>query len=120
KTESAPVAEAPLDLVQCGTCHLVQLRENFDLRLLYGDTYGYRSGLNRSMVRHLKEKVRTIERLRDLRTDDLVIDIGSNDGTLLGSSLGRPLTPSHMESVGLKFHRWQQPGRESLPDVVSA
>lgn len=119
KTESMPVAVAPLELVQCATCHLVQLRENFDLGLLYGDTYGYRSGLNLSMVRHLQEKVKRIERLQKLRAGDLVVDIGSNDGTLLGCYEEQGLRRIGVDPIGRKFYKYYQPGIELIPEFFS-
>ncbi len=63
KTPQQPVARAPMELVKCDgpaggqQCGLVQSRYTFDLDLLYGGDYGYRSGLNRSMVAHLESIV---------------------------------------------------------------
>jgi NDP-4-keto-2,6-dideoxyhexose 3-C-methyltransferase len=51
------VPAGPLRLCKCEDCDLVQLTDNYDLSRLYGETYGYRSGLNQSMVRHLQQKV---------------------------------------------------------------
>src|SRR5207249_6296373 len=51
--------------------------------LLYGENYGYRSGLNQSMVQHLQKKVEKILAMVQLDKGDLVVDIGSNDSTLL-------------------------------------
>ena len=48
---------------------------------MYGKNYGYRTGLNLSMVHHIK-KVQTLKKI-NLNYNDLIIDIGSNDGTLL-------------------------------------
>ena len=59
----ARLTRGPLELVRCapagGTAHcgLVQLRHSYDPADLYGDNYGYRSSLNRSMVEHLRCKV---------------------------------------------------------------
>ena len=50
---------------------------------MYGDNYGYRSGLNISMKNHLKYRVQKINSLVSLKKNDIVIDIGSNDGTTL-------------------------------------
>lgn len=73
--------EGPLNVVVCDDCELVQLKHTFDLEEMYGDSYGYRSSLNKSMVDHLTEKARRLEsRLSD---GDTVLDIGSNDGTFL-------------------------------------
>ena len=51
---------------------------------MYGDEYGYRSGLNGSMVRHLKEKAVKIMADTKLDSGDIVVDIAGNDGTFLG------------------------------------
>ena len=83
------VPKVPLRLVKCDetvgdACGLVQLEHTFDLETMYGGEYGYRSGLNSSMVRHLKEKAEKIMESIDLKDGDLVIDIAGNDGTFLG------------------------------------
>jgi NDP-4-keto-2,6-dideoxyhexose 3-C-methyltransferase len=52
---------------------------------LYGDNYGYRSGLNKSMMKHLGTIVEKAKSLVNLQAGDLVIDIASNDGTLLSA-----------------------------------
>jgi len=64
-------------------CGLVQLQHSYDLGEMYGDTYGYRSGLNQSMVSHLHSKVKKILQTVDLPDGSIVFDIGSNDATLL-------------------------------------
>jgi hypothetical protein len=51
--------------------------------MLYGAGYGYLSGLNPSMKKHLEEIVVKAEHLVKLDKGDVVIDIGCNDGTLL-------------------------------------
>ena len=83
RTREADVSEGPLELVWCPDSGLLQLRHSYDPQEMYGANYGYRSGLNQSMVRHLSAKVRQLERLRPLEPGDLVVDIGSNDATLL-------------------------------------
>ena len=78
----------PLKLVKCdeltGGCGHVQLEHTFDLPTMYGQEYGYRSGLNSSMVKHLKGKYEKISNFLDLKENDIVIDIAGNDGTFLG------------------------------------
>lgn len=96
KSTSQPITSGPLELVKCtgGTeaCGLVQLRQSYDLDEMYGANYGYRSGLNRSMVEHLHALVGKIRARVELGPGDLVIDIGSNDGTLLRSFKARGFT----------------------------
>jgi hypothetical protein len=52
---------------------------------MYGTTYGYLSGLNQTMSNHLKEIALTAQQLAHVQKDDIILDIGSNDGTLLKS-----------------------------------
>lgn len=83
KRKKLVVPSGNLELVKCKKCHLVQLSENFNLKKMYGRNYGYRTGLNPSMVNHIKKKIQTIKNKMNLSDNDLIIDIGSNDGTLL-------------------------------------
>jgi hypothetical protein len=80
--------KGPLRLVKCnedaGGCGHVQLEHTYDLPTMYGDNYGYRSGLNNSMINHLKGKYEKIANFIKLNDGDLVIDIAGNDGTFLG------------------------------------
>ena len=80
---SEPVGKGPLELVWSPDSGLLQLRHAFEPAEMYGENYGYRSGLNQSMVDHLANKVRQLERLRPPQAGDTVLDIGSNDATLL-------------------------------------
>jgi hypothetical protein len=120
KADSPPVPAGPLRLVRCSACGLVQLAHNYDLSLLYGATYGYRSGLNRSMVRHLEATVRKIEALCDLSPGDVVVDIGSNDGTLLGSYRNKALRRIGIDPTGAKFRAHYQDGIDLIPEFFSA
>lgn len=86
KTKNETLISAPLTLVKCtgkDSCGLVQMKYNFSSDIMYGENYGYRSGLNSSMVKHLENKTEIIKSIIDLENDDIVLDIGSNDGTTL-------------------------------------
>jgi len=80
---SQKIPSGVLKLVKCNFCSLVQLDRNFSPKLMYGNNYGYRSGLNSSMVSHLKLKHEKLINILYLNKKDIVIDIGSNDGTFL-------------------------------------
>lgn len=109
KTRDDQVASAPLQLIKCAedgskeSCGLLQLAHSFNPGELYGSTYGYRSGLNLSMVGHLERIVRKNENLIDLRDGDLVIDIGSNDATLLKSYHNKKILLAGVDPTGNKF-----------------
>ena len=77
------IKKAPLDLVMCNQCKLVQLSHKFNLRYLYGPDYGYRSGINSTMVNHLRKVVIQAIKKVKLKKNDMVLDIASNDATLL-------------------------------------
>ena len=79
KSTSEMVTKGPLDVVWCPDSGLLQMKQSYSLEEMYGANYGYRSGLNASMVQHLEQKIRTLEQLAGLVESDLVIDIGSND-----------------------------------------
>jgi len=61
----------------------VQLRESTDPSLLYNDNYGYYSGINNTIKADLQDIVSSIPDYTQLLSDDTVVDIGSNDATLL-------------------------------------
>jgi len=88
KSVDPDMYRGPLKLVKCdettGGCGHVQLEHTFDLPTMYGEEYGYRSGLNSSMVKHLQGKYEKIVSFLNLQKRDLVIDIAGNDGTFLG------------------------------------
>ena len=77
------ITKGPLIVSFCKDCHLLQLRHSYNLKELYGDNYGYRSSLNKSMINHLKKKFLYLKKEYNLKKTDLIIDIGSNDGTFL-------------------------------------
>ena len=77
------VPKSRLRLVACRMCGLVQLDSNVPPSMLYGDSYGYRSSLNKSMVSHLSELASKVKYYAELEPNDLIVDIGSNDGTFL-------------------------------------
>src|SRR5512142_3344264 len=87
--ELPPMRRIPTILVRCDptrdekACGLLQMAHSVPPTILYS-AYWYRSGTNRTMRDHLKgiadEAAAMIEK-RDAR----VLDIGCNDGTLLGA-----------------------------------
>jgi len=77
--------KAPLDLVLCEDCTLLQLKHTAPQELLYARYYWYRSGVTDTMKAALRDITRAVEDMVDLRNGDVVLDIGANDGTLLAS-----------------------------------
>ena len=67
----------------CKNCKLIQLKHNYSLKYLYGPDYGYRTGINKTMKDHVKNIATTLKKIVKIRNRDLVLDIASNDSTLL-------------------------------------
>ena len=83
KNKKINIPKKFLNLSICENCTLVQLDRNFDKKYLYGNDYGYRTGLNKTMTNHVKSVVKNVEKQIKLKKNDYVLDIGSNDGTML-------------------------------------
>lgn len=95
--EGLPLDElrAPLSCALCGDCGLLQLRETVDRDALFR-SYFYRSATNPMMRRALRD-VRDEAMARvSLEPGDTIVDIGANDGTLLG------LFPADYRRVGVE------------------
>lgn len=120
KKNSLPVPKGPLELVWCPESGLVQMRHSYDPGAMYGENYGYRSGLNQSMVRHLTSKVAFLERMVKLGSGDVVLDIGSNDATLLKSYKSPNLKRIGIDPTGVKFSKYYPEDIKLVPDFFSA
>ena len=70
-------------LCKCQECGLIQLRETTNCEELYEYEYGYRSGISNTMRSHLKEYKEEICSVVKLEEGDVIVDIGSNDSTML-------------------------------------
>lgn len=114
------VTAGPLSLVWCPESGLLQLDHSYDLGEMYGDNYGYRSGLNQSMVRHLTQKIRELERFAGLKSGDAVLDIGSNDATSLKAYSTPDLVRTGIDPTGVKFAQYYTDGISLIPDFFSA
>ncbi len=85
KSKNEKIPKGSLEMVICNKCKLLQLKNSFDVDIMYGDNYGYLSSLNPHMVKHLKIKAQKLKKISGLKHKDIVIDIGSNDGTSLSN-----------------------------------
>ena len=124
REKDAKVTVGPLRLVKCvggdEVCGLLQMEHSYDLGEMYGENYGYRSGLNASMVEHLNKKVQRILGLIELKQGDLIIDIGSNDSTTLQAYPAEGLELVGVDPTGIKFHNYYPKHIQLIPDFFSA
>ncbi|MEO6421668.1 MAG: hypothetical protein ABIR84_03020 [Candidatus Nitrotoga sp.] len=124
RERNSGLTTCPLRLVKCmggnDICGLLQLEHSYSSDEMYGENYGYRSGLNASMVAHLNDKVKKILEQVELHKGDLVIDIGSNDGTTLKAY---PFTGADLVGIdptGIKFHSYYPPHVQLIPSFFSS
>ena len=75
----------PAEMRYCRHCHLVQLGYAVDPNVLFPPDYPYTSGTTRVLRDNFAELQREVQAMLGLDKTDLVVDIGSNDGTLLSN-----------------------------------
>lgn len=124
RDKDAKITTGPLRLVKCAgnndACGLLQLEHSYDLDEMYGENYGYRSGLNASMVNHLHDKVKKILGEIELNKGDLVVDIGSNDSTTLqGYPTCGPVLVG-IDPTGSKFQEFYPQHIKLIADFFSS
>ena len=83
KNLTTNIPKVVISLIMCKSCKLVQLDRNFNPKYLYDTNYGYRTGINATMTQHVKGVVKESIKIVKLKKKDSVLDIASNDGTLL-------------------------------------
>lgn len=119
KSETQASTIGSLDLIMCEDCSLVQLERSYLPGDMYGENYGYRSGLNQSMVEHLKSIASYCEDKVQLKSGDTVLDIGSNDGTLLANYDQEGIVRIGIDPTAKKFIEFYSDGTIVRPTFFS-
>lgn len=78
-----PETTYPLRLVRCSSCGLVQLDYVVAGQVVYHRGYPYRTGITKELSDHHHRLSMDMVKRHGTPTDSLIVDIGSNDGTLL-------------------------------------
>jgi len=73
----------PAQLLYCNKCHLVQIGLIVDPQIIFPKEYPYTSGTTKILRDNFADLYNESKRLLKLKKDELIVDIGSNDGTLL-------------------------------------
>ncbi len=115
------VTRGPLRLLKCTggseACGLLQLAHIYSAEEMFGENYGYRSGLNPSMVAHLRGTVKRILERQPLSKDSVVIDIGSNDSTTLQAYPPQVGALLGVDPTGEKFRKFYPPHITLVPEL---
>ena len=115
----------PLELVRCDksidpkSCGLVQLRHTTPPNLMY-DRYFYRSGINQTMINNLNEIAQQAISKIKLNPNDIVIDIGCNDGTLLQNYKELPVRSVGFDPAKNMVQFSKQTGATIITEFFSA
>ena len=115
----------PLELVRCDksidpkSCGLVQLRHTTPPNLMY-DRYFYRSGINQTMTNNLNEIAKQAISKIKLNPNDIVIDIGCNDGTLLQNYKELPIRSIGFDPAKNMVQFSKQTGATIITEFFSA
>lgn len=120
KKTNEEITRGPLELVWSPVSQLLQLKHSYELDEMYGEQYGYRSGLNQSMVTHLTNKIHNLEKKVNLSSGDGVIDIGSNDATSLKAYTTPGLKRLGVDPTGNKFRTYYTDGIDLIAEFFPA
>ncbi len=74
---------APLDLMLCRACSLVQISATVPPNILFGGDYPYLSSVSATLLKHSREHALDLIQSRKLNQNSFVMEIASNDGYLL-------------------------------------
>jgi hypothetical protein len=82
-SRQATVEHHPLELLQCRDCTLVQLSVIVDPEVVFPPSYPYSSGNSRALHDNFEDLAQQATDWAKLTENDLIVDVGANDGTLL-------------------------------------
>ena len=117
---------APLVLIKCDTsknpdaCGLIQLEHSVPPLEMYTREYGYRSGINKTMSDHLAGISAKARKIISLEKNDIALDIGSNDGTLLKSYSRNDIRRIGMDPGGEQYRNLYPEDISLVSDFFSA
>lgn len=119
KTENQNIKKEAINLIKCKKCSLVQLDRNFNSKFLYGKDYGYRTGINKTMTNHVKDIVGQAKKIVKLKKGDNVLDIASNDGTLL-NFYGKEFVKVGIDPILNKYKKFYKKINHKIPNFFSS
>lgn len=109
----------PLDLYFCRGCSHVQLLDVVDPRLMFKTDYSYATGGSAGIVKHFREYAESVIEKESLEPDSLVVEIGSNDGTLLKFFKEAGMDVLGVDPAARLAERARAAGVETIPRFLS-
>ncbi len=97
---------APLELYYCPISKLVQLNIEVDKKILFPKSYPYTSSTTKVLRDNFLQLRKQIDKNNFLKKNDLIVDIGSNDGNLLSNFKDKykvlGVTPENIGKIAIK------------------
>ena len=118
KNFKTKIPKKMVTLLICNNCKLVQLDQNFNPKYLYGKDYGYRTGINFTMTNHVKNIAHEAQSLSEVKKNEYVLDIASNDGTML-NFYNNNLVKVGIDPILSKFKKFYKDIDYSVPNFFS-
>jgi hypothetical protein len=116
--EILPSSDLTMVICENNDCSLVQLKESISQELLFTNSYGYRSGLNKSMLNHL-ELIADQLKSKYLNDGAKILDIGSNDGSLLNFFTKSTTNLYGVDPISDSLSQYYDPNIERLNEFFS-
>jgi SAM-dependent methyltransferase len=110
----APEITAPLDLVFCPDCSLVQITETVPPEILFCRSYPYFSSVSKSLREHFELSANSIIEKRGLNHKSLVIEAASNDGCMLRNFVAKGIPVLGIDPAEGPVAKAQQEGITSM------
>ena len=110
----APEITAPLDLVFCPDCSLVQITETVPPEILFCRSYPYYSSVSKSLREHFAASAESIIEKRGLNGDSLVVEAASNDGCMLRNFVAKGIPVLGIDPAEGPVTKAQQEGITSM------
>jgi len=101
KMLNEPEKNYPLRMVWCENCTLVQIDYCVDGKEVFYPDYPYKSGVTKELVEYQVKISQSFIKKYDLKPNDLVVDVGSNDGTLLSGFNGTQIRALGVEPTNI-------------------
>jgi SAM-dependent methyltransferase len=114
-----PEITAPLDLVFCPHCSLVQITESVDPEILFGPEYPYFSSVSPSLLAHFRASAEHLIATRNLGPGSLVVEAASNDGYMLKNFQQRGIPVLGIDPAAAPARAAQEAGVPTLNTFFS-
>ncbi len=110
-----PETSYPLRMIWCENCNGVQIDYCVDRAKVFNPDYPYKSGVTKELVEYQAKIAEGLIKKLNLKPGDLVVDVGSNDGTLLAGFNG-----TGVKTLGVEPTNIARFAREAGIDTIQA